>query len=204
MQYQLNAVDDFHRQLQISPMTPWCKGDAQIQAIGRLLSEAAEALTVRVKKGDISALRAHLLAEELGEFFLAETEEDALDALTDLDYVLKGTHLVHDWPAEAAFSEVQRANMTKKKKPDDPLNQRIRDKGDEFVPPNHTLVLLSRYNLEAYRKLHQCCPICLSDDICHTTMAVLYNRQGHLYDRNRASCSCGWAGIVHHLVRKTE
>lgn len=66
----------------------------------------------------VNALRINLLQEELDEMKDALAQGDivgVLDALTDLQYVLDGAYLsfgLHD-VKNAAFDEVQRANMSK-------------------------------------------------------------------------------------------
>ena len=90
-----------------------------------------------------NALCIALLEEELHELEVALSNRDkvaALDALTDLQYLLDGTylalgmaHLKHD-----AFNEVQRSNMSKLG--EDGLPVRRNDgkilKGPNYFPPN--------------------------------------------------------------------
>lgn len=135
------CVRAFHERLGVSPRQAWQTYDTELQIMGRGLLTMAKDLNDRVASGDGDALRAHLLLEELGEFMTAETEEEALDGIIDLLYVLLGTIDMYDWPDETAFAEVHRANMTKTKSSGDELNNRVRDKGDTFEPPDMKGVL---------------------------------------------------------------
>lgn len=47
-----------------------------------------------------------------------------------------------------------------------------------------------------YRERHAVCPRCHGEDIEQTTLGFVLA----VYDTNRASCSCGWKGIVDDLV----
>ncbi len=79
-------------------------------------------------------LRCALLLEEVAEFCNACDEDEeilALDAITDLLYVVLGTAITYGWNLEGAFEEVHRSNMTKALV-DHP---RCREKGDDFEPP---------------------------------------------------------------------
>jgi predicted HAD superfamily Cof-like phosphohydrolase len=74
--------------------------------------------TPNVFDRDANALRLRLLAEELDELAAALAKCDAvaaLDALTDLQYVLDGAYLALGFHAvkDRAFAEVHRSNMTK-------------------------------------------------------------------------------------------
>jgi predicted HAD superfamily Cof-like phosphohydrolase len=54
------------------------------------------------------------------------------DALADIEYVVRGTGLVHGLPTDAVFAEVHRSNMTKTNRPD--LCKLV--KGPGYQPPN--------------------------------------------------------------------
>lgn len=60
-------------------------------------------------------LRYNLIIEEVNELHYATTHVDALDAITDILYVLLGTAHAYGLSdkVEAAFNEVHRSNMTK-------------------------------------------------------------------------------------------
>ena len=60
-------------------------------------------------------LRYNMLIEEVSELHYATTHIDALDAITDILYVLLGTAHAYGLAGkvEAAFNEVHRSNMTK-------------------------------------------------------------------------------------------
>lgn len=81
--------------------------------------------------------RAHHICEELAELLEAMAKRDeveALDALTDLDYVVHGTAVAFDLPLDAAHIEVHRSNMTKdfNSARDDRSSH---PKGPNFEPP---------------------------------------------------------------------
>lgn len=77
--------------------------------------------------------RIQLMVEELSEYLQARTEIEAFDALIDLLYVTFGSFEVFGLPAAAGFEEVHRSNMSKAKTTGD---QRLRDKGSEYSPPD--------------------------------------------------------------------
>lgn len=82
-------------------------------------------------------IRGHLIAEELGELLLAVADRDILkiaDALADLAYVVVGAAVVYGIPLDEVFREVHASNMTKAVQKD--RDQRIRDKGPDYRPPN--------------------------------------------------------------------
>lgn len=94
-------------------------------------------------------LRINLLQEELDELKEALAEGDAvgaLDALTDLQYVLDGAYLslgLHEIKY-TAFAEVQRSNMSKLGEDGKPI-RRPEDgkilKGPNFMPPDLEAVM---------------------------------------------------------------
>ena len=81
-----------------------------------------------------------LLKEELEEFMLAECDQERLDALVDLQYILDGTFIAYGWDKikDAAFAEVHRSNMTKLQADGTPLLRADGKvlKGPNFEPPN--------------------------------------------------------------------
>lgn len=85
-------------------------------------------------------LRHSILVEEVMELQYAETNIDALDAITDILYVLLGTAHAYGLAdkLEAAFNEVHRSNMTKVM-PDGKVLKRVDGKiikPDTYEPPN--------------------------------------------------------------------
>ena len=51
-----------------------------------------------------------------------------------------------------------------------------------------------------YYKDHKCCPLCSNEEIERTCMGFIIGDK----DINRASCRCGWKGIVNDLVPVKE
>lgn len=101
-------------------------------------------LHVYKQRGDLRALRAHLILEECGEAFRGMGDLDEvklLDGLGDLDYVTNGTAAAFGLPLDAAFDEIHRSNMTKRVQNNDPDAARCRQKGDQYVPPDLERVL---------------------------------------------------------------
>jgi len=142
----VNAVLDFHNRLKVSPAQPMCREpNARLKLIAGLVLNVAKSLEVNVPNNhDARFLRSHLLLEEIGELIMAMADGDevaALDGSADLLYVLLGTSGTFDWPIEEAFKEVHASNMTKEKQPDDPLAERVRAKGPNYVAPNLYRVL---------------------------------------------------------------
>lgn len=84
---------------------------------------------------DPESYRAFLLAEEFAEFLDAmenNNEVAALDAATDMLYVLVGTFLTFGWDMEEAFRRVHESNMSKgAKNKSDPGY-----KGEGYVDPD--------------------------------------------------------------------
>lgn len=94
--------------------------------------------------GDLRALRAHLILEECGETMRGMGDLDEiklLDGLGDLDYVVNGTAAAFGLPLDAAFDEIHKSNMTKRRQDDDPDAARCRQKGEGFVPPDLAKVI---------------------------------------------------------------
>lgn len=102
-----------------------------------LLRDSAVALSKRYSLvKDLRLYRAHLLVEELAETLtgLQGQDEVALaDGLADLLYVAIGTADTFNIPIGAVFDEVHKSNMTKQIR--DKTNARMRDKGEDYVPP---------------------------------------------------------------------
>lgn len=95
-------------------------------------------------------LRHSILIEEVMELQYAETHIDALDAITDILYVLLGTAHAYGLgdKVEAAFNEVHRSNMTKVM-PDGKVMKRDDGKiikPDTYEPPNLKKVLELQVN----------------------------------------------------------
>ena len=118
-----------------------------LRQVGEKLVSFSELLLEAHKQGvikDERGLRSHLCVEELGEFIIAMAdcdEEKTLDAAGDLLYVLFGSALTMDLPLEAAFVEIHRSNMTKRRQSTDPDACRVRDKGSSYVPPDLASIL---------------------------------------------------------------
>ena len=92
-------------------------------------------------------MRHSILIEEVNELQYAETNIDALDAITDILYVLLGTAHAYGLgdKLEAAFNEVHRSNMTKVM-PDGKVMKREDGKiikPDTYEKPNLQLILLT-------------------------------------------------------------
>ena len=86
----------------------------------------------------------YLHLEELSELVeaLASLDEVALlDALADLQFITMGTAVTFTMPLEDAHFEVCKSNLTKNLRSD----QRVRDKGPNYVPPNLKDVLISNH-----------------------------------------------------------
>ena len=95
-------------------------------------------------------LRHSILIEEVMELQAATTHIDALDAITDILYVLLGTAHAYGLgdKVEAAFNEVHRSNMTKVM-PDGKVMKRDDGKiikPDTYEPPNLKKVLELQVN----------------------------------------------------------
>jgi len=92
-------------------------------------------------------LRHSILVEEVNELQAATTHIDALDAITDVLYVLLGTAHAYGLgdKLEAAFNEVHRSNMTKVM-PDGKVMRREDGKiikPDTYEKPNLEKILLT-------------------------------------------------------------
>lgn len=101
----------------------------------------------RFVKNDINTMesfyRFHLMLEELAELMLHINKgelEGTCDGLGDLIYVVIGTAVSYHLPAKEIIEEVCRSNDTKA--PRDPKNNaRLRNKGDNYSPPNFNKVI---------------------------------------------------------------
>ncbi len=70
----------------------------------------------RLLDDETAAFRVKFLEEELTEYINAVADKDivgAADALVDLVYVAMGTSLLHGFPWQPLWEEVQRANLSK-------------------------------------------------------------------------------------------
>jgi phosphoribosyl-ATP pyrophosphohydrolase len=119
------------------------EAEIALQGAANKVSEVSTALEELLKgNNDPRLCRVHLILEEAAELAIALAEGNevkALDALADLEYVVKGTGVAFDLPTDAAFAEVHRSNMTKAvRRADDP---RLRNKGSEYTPPDLAAVL---------------------------------------------------------------
>jgi len=151
MNSEIQAVREFHEKVKVS--TPQrltdlfdIEVDNLIQGLSNQLLASSRSLEpmLKVFSHDRRVLRAHLMIEELGELLEAmanRNEVGALDALTDLTYVVFGTAVTLDLPLDEAFQEVHRSNMTKQKMSNDPGKERIRDKGPNYVPADLDAIL---------------------------------------------------------------
>lgn len=97
---------------------------------------------IHQRQGDERLYRAHLVLEEASEVFEALINRDEVelaDSLSDLMYVTVGTAETYGLPIDELFKEVHRSNMTKKRRTVD--NARLRDKGDNYSPPQIEKIL---------------------------------------------------------------
>ncbi len=53
---------------------------------------------------------------------------------------------------------------------------------------------------DAYDREHAVCPVCRGDNVCTTTMGILWLPGQAIKDTNRATCICGWKGIRHDMI----
>ena len=91
---------------------------------------------------DLKGFRERFLLEEVQEYVLAVTQEDRLDALVDLMYVLLGTAYLHGFDFSEAWRRVHRANMSKVRaySADDSKRNSTHDvvKPQGWVAPDHS------------------------------------------------------------------
>lgn len=146
---EIPISDPRHRR---SSSTDHVKYQEHLEMVGNLLGWMSHNIEKRCEGAyDTRLLRVHLILEEMSELvhgMVNYDEEEMLDALADLVYVVVGTAVSYDLPIAEAFAEVQRSNMTKAvRKPGD---LRLRDKGSEYSPPNMKAIL------EAHRAASKC------------------------------------------------
>ena len=133
MKKQLKAVREFHDTMGVSEQCVFPTHHIVMYGVN-VIEDVGEQLESRVSD-DPRYLRCHLHAEECAEFMAACSagdEELAMDALTDLLYVVVGTAVMFGWPLDEMFDEVQKSNMTKQPR----TGPRLRDKGQDYVPPD--------------------------------------------------------------------
>lgn len=111
------------------------------------MAEDSLALAIHADKHhqDTRMWNAHLLIEEISELCtgLARSDEEQIaDALGDILYVALGVAVRYGLPAKAIFDEVHRSNMTKEYRAEN--NGRLRNKGDNYSPPNMRKILEAR------------------------------------------------------------
>lgn len=147
MYREMGMVLAFHEHVKVSPGAEFGSHAApDIDSLALMVANAADIMEEDINKSP-RHLRCHLCAEETGEFMKACAEGDeakALDALTDLLYVVLGTAVTFGWPLPLAFEEVHASNMTKEKQPDDPSAGRVRQKGPNYRAPNLAQFIKSR------------------------------------------------------------
>jgi hypothetical protein len=141
------CVDSFHLKLGLMHLqrAHQMPGECEPLAhVGATLSTLAEELSKYISKKDCRPLRQHLHIEEEAELSVALSARDEvaiLDALADKLYVILGTASILDLPLGEAFVAVHQSNMSKEKQPDDPLAERVRDKGPNYKAPDLAKVL---------------------------------------------------------------
>lgn len=145
MQLEIDCVKNFHDAKGISPQQSFPAERVDLSDVAEALAEIAKSLEERYDGSDQRHLRAHLIIEEASELvaaFAGGNELLALDAITDLLYVVLGTAVVYDWPLVEAFAEVHMSNMSKTVNTGG--NDRLRSKGDQYKPPQ-LMDVLRRY-----------------------------------------------------------
>lgn len=133
------SVEEFHEKHGFPVGIPLEESgrDASVDMLetAHALEELAEKLEDQYKHGgDVRALRAHLIVEEVSEIVKALANEDRLellDGIADALYVVLGCAVVYGLPAEEAFRRVHASNMTKGVNG----SARLRDKGADYQPP---------------------------------------------------------------------
>lgn len=106
------------------------------------------------KNGDMRLFRSLIMLEEFGETCEALVERDEIqlaDGLADLLYVVYGTGLSFSIPLDEVFMEVHMSNMTKKVRHKE--DERLRDKGPNWVAPNIENAILKGRTHAYYRGL---------------------------------------------------
>ena len=126
-------------------------GDAKVtdelRSLASHLSRLCEECKWLYQKKDLRGSRCLKLLEELGELMLAMAQRDeveTLDALADMDYLVKGTAGLLDLPLAEAFTEVHRSNMTKAGIDDaaSPDGRKTK-KGPGYKPPDLLAILMA-------------------------------------------------------------
>jgi len=87
-----------------------------------------------IQNSKTDRLRMKLLSEEFDEVCSAETEENLLKELADLEYVIHGYATAHGWDLDEAFRRVHASNMSKL---DDNGNPIIREDGKIMKSKNY-------------------------------------------------------------------
>ena len=92
-------------------------------------------------QGHRRALRMSILAEEFGEYTVAEMRGDIVeiaDALGDMAYIIAGTALEYGIPLDRVLDEIHRANMSKLGADGKPVKREDGKviKGPNYTPPN--------------------------------------------------------------------
>lgn len=155
MQAEMNMVREFHEKNGYDIAQPLCRSvlsethfaadflHIQSMSILSLVKTFQLDAIGAMKHGDSRLYRCLLILEELAEMMggmWVNDEAMVLDALADLTYVVVGTAVTYGLPLPEAFMEVQRANMSKKKRDAD-ADARMRDKGEGWTPPDMKAVI---------------------------------------------------------------
>jgi len=112
--------------------------------------------------------RVHLIAEETAELAHAFLRRDLIavaDAIGDIMYVTIGTAETFGLPWVEILQEVHRSNMTKQVRR--PGNERMRDKGPDYEPPNIVDVLAKGRNNDAEKLTRWWINAPSTHDDCH-------------------------------------
>jgi predicted HAD superfamily Cof-like phosphohydrolase len=142
------AVRQFHEKhgFPSAELGPGLENSQSLLSIARHTKHFAEAIeqiaTLLQLAGDPRLYRLHLILEEISELATGLHKGDkteVADAIGDLLYVIYGTAVTYNLPADKIFWEVHRSNMTKSvRNPEDP---RMRSKGPEYSPPDFKEIL---------------------------------------------------------------
>jgi NTP pyrophosphatase (non-canonical NTP hydrolase) len=149
----MSMVQQFHDKNNVAQVKRLCSFDdpmAKLRDAAISLRTWSKILLDHVD--DVRGLRAHLIIEETAELIQAmytNDEDETLDALADLLYVVLGTAVSLDLPLGPAFVEVHESNMTKERQPDDPHGERVRSKGPNYRPPNLEQILYTYRRVRA-------------------------------------------------------
>lgn len=121
----------------------WYAGQAMVDAAKHIETGSIPTST----RYDVRLRRAALMQEEFGEVLIALAKRDTValaDGLADLLYVIMGMAVQFDIPLQKCFEAVHASNMTKEKS-----DSRLREKGNNYVPPDIEGVLRRHYNASA-------------------------------------------------------